>query len=125
VRGKAWNTDDPTLPESVTLHEARAPWPERDGVACRAGVCFLQPLRCSTKLPLRARLQANKLTFKASVNFVTGVTPKRCCFALHNQPSGAPVFEDALATPPRSRAFVFVLPEMPGDHKRMFVMPNV
>jgi hypothetical protein len=94
-------------------------------VACRASVYLLQPLRCATKLPLRAQLQANKLTFKASLNFMTCVTEKRCCFALHNRPSCASVFEGGLATPPRIRAFVFVLLEMLGDHRRTFVMPNV
>jgi hypothetical protein len=125
VRGKAWNTDAPTLPESEALHDARAAWPERDWVACPASAHFLQPLRCTTKLALWARLQANKLTFKASLNFMTCVTEKRCCFALHNRPCCASVFDGGLATPPISRALVFVLPEMLGDHRRTFVTPNV
>jgi hypothetical protein len=94
-------------------------------VACRASVCFLQPLRCSTKQLLRARLQANKLTFKAGVNLARYLPAKRRCFELSNRPSCALEFEGVLPAPPRSGAFVFVLLEMLGHRSRTIVMPNV
>jgi hypothetical protein len=125
VRGKAWNTNAPTLPGSGAPHEVSAVWPERDAVTCRTSVCFLQPLRCSTKLPLRARLQANKLTFEASVKLATYLPAKRCRFELSNGPSCGLEFEGVLVAPPRSRAFVFVLLEMPSHRSRTIVMPNV
>jgi hypothetical protein len=81
VKGEAWDTDDLTVPENVLFWEACALWPEQEPGISQTCLVFLQPLRCSTKPLLLARLQANELTFKACAKFVTDLTAKRCCFA--------------------------------------------
>jgi hypothetical protein len=114
-----------TLPENLMPQEARSLWPEHDGAARLVVLVFLQPLWCSTKPPLLARLQANKLTFKACANFVIDLTAKRCCPVLIDRRGRIRVLVGAFAAPTRSRAFVFVLLEMPGRSRCTIAMPNV
>jgi hypothetical protein len=87
--------------------------------------CFLQPLRCSTKLPPLGRLQANKLTIEACVILVTELTAKRCFLALIDRPNCVLVSLGVLAVLARSEAFVFVLLEMLGRSSCAIAKPNV